>query len=113
MARLRHAVGLRSLRTQAAAPATTKAGKAALPSFKQYRESDGQFYFKFLDAQGRLLLQSRAFSSPKDAGAAIGRLQAQGTMALEGMAPLLDPVDGVQDADVQAALMELRTAKSA
>lgn len=47
--RLRHAVGLRDLRAQAGAKAGKK-DKTALPSFKQYRESDGKFYFKFLDA---------------------------------------------------------------
>ena len=38
-------------------PASVKKDKArsALPSFKQYREGDGLFYFKFVDAQGRLL----------------------------------------------------------
>jgi tryptophanyl-tRNA synthetase len=43
--RLRHAVGLRSLQSMSAGPAT-KAAKAAAPAFKQYREKDGQFYFK-------------------------------------------------------------------
>lgn len=63
MATLRHAVGLRRLADQA--PITpTKSVKAALPSFKQYREADGQFRFKLVDAQGRLLLQSCAFESP-------------------------------------------------
>ena len=32
--------------------------RAACPSFKQYREKDGQFYFKLVDQQGRVLLQS-------------------------------------------------------
>jgi tryptophanyl-tRNA synthetase len=77
MGRLRHAVGLRDLRVQA----TTKAAKSAktnLPTFKQYRESTGQFHFKLVDAQGHLLLQSHGFDSPKDAGKAIGLLQQQG-----------------------------------
>ncbi len=73
-AKLRHAVGLRDLRSQAGEK-KDKAAKAALPSFKQYRESDGQFYFKFVDAQGQLLLQSDAFASPKEAGQTVKRLQ--------------------------------------
>ena len=113
MARLRHAVGLRSLRTQAAAQSSTKPGKAALPSFKQYRDSDGQFYFKFVDAQGKLLLQSQAFASPKDAGAAIGRLQTEGVAALHAFKASLQPVDGASPAEVHAALDHLQAAKAA
>ncbi len=73
--RLRHAVGLRDLRTQTG-DKKDKAAKAALPSFKQYREADGQFYFKFVDAQGKLLLQSDGFASPKDIASVIKRIQA-------------------------------------
>jgi len=71
-AKLRDAVGLRDLRAQATQ--RTKAAKAALPSFKQYRETDGKFYFKFVDSQGKLLLQSAGYASPKDAGQAIRAL---------------------------------------
>jgi tryptophanyl-tRNA synthetase len=83
-ARLRHAVGLRSLQTMSVGPAT-KATKAAAPAFKQYREKDGQFYFKLVDAQGKLLLQSTGFAAPRDAAQAITRLQQQGETALEGL----------------------------
>ncbi|MDP3701980.1 MAG: tryptophan--tRNA ligase [Hylemonella sp.] len=72
--KLRHAVGLRDLRAQAGEK-KDKAAKAALPSFKQYREADGQFYFKLVDAQGKLLLQSAGYASPKEAGQAVKRLQ--------------------------------------
>ena len=116
MTRLRHAVGLRSLRTEAAAQTTAKAGKAAktaFPSFKQYRDNDGQFYFKFVDAAGKLLLQSGAFASPKNAGAAIGRLQTDGVAALAAMATSLQPIDGVSPAEVHAALDQLQAAKAA
>jgi tryptophanyl-tRNA synthetase len=74
-AKVRHAVGLRDLRAQAADKKGDKKDQAALPSFKQYRESDGQFYFKLVDAQGKLLLQSEGFASPKEAGQAVKRLQ--------------------------------------
>ena len=83
-ARLRHAVGLRSLQTLSAGPAT-KAAKPAAPAFKQYREKDGQFYFKLVDAQGKLLLQSTGFAAPRDAAQAIARLQQQGETALDGL----------------------------
>jgi tryptophanyl-tRNA synthetase len=105
-AKLRHAVGLRALNTQAAA--ATKAAKVALPSFKQYREADGQFYFKLQDAKGSLLLQSVGFASPKEAGQTIAQLKAQGWVAaLQAAAQL---AAGVVEADVNAALQALREA---
>jgi tryptophanyl-tRNA synthetase len=113
MAQLRHAVGLRDLR---AAATDTKAGakaKAALPSFKQYREADGQFHFKLVDAQGRLLLQSKGYASPKDAGAAIGRLQKEGSPAWQALGDQVGVADGVSADDVTAALQQLVDAASA
>ena len=104
--KLRHAVGLRDLRSQDAGKKEKK-DKAALPSFKQYRESDGQFYFKFVDAQGKLLLQSAGYASPKDAGQAIRTLQQEA----DALARLqLAAADGASLADVAAALQQLRDA---
>ncbi|PPU63956.1 tryptophan--tRNA ligase [Xanthomonas codiaei] len=75
LAQLRDAVGLRDLSEQAG-PAAVQAGeKIALPVFKQYRESDGQFYFKLHDGAGVLLLHSDGFASPRDAGQLIARLK--------------------------------------
>ncbi|WP_311240574.1 MULTISPECIES: tryptophan--tRNA ligase [unclassified Xanthomonas] len=75
LAELRTAVGLRDLSDQAG-PAAAQAGeKIALPVFKQYRENDGQFYFKLTDSAGALLLQSDGFASPRDAGQLIARLK--------------------------------------
>ena len=108
---LRSAVGLRSL-VQASNAKAAKATKAALPSFKQYREKDGKFYFKFVDANGRLLLQSTGFDAPKEAGQAIAQLQ-QNADALQTLAPRLTPVDGVTPADVSAALQALAEAAAA
>jgi len=107
MRELRSAVGLRSL-VQAAAPQkAAKAAKAALPSFKQYRENDGKFYFKLVDADGRLLLQSTGFDAPKEAGQAIARLQREGLAAAAGQ---ITPADGATEADVTAALAALADA---
>lgn len=104
--KLRHAVGLRDLRSQDAGKKEKK-DKAALPSFKQYRESDGQFYFKFVDAQGKLLLQSAGYASPKDAGQAIRTLQQEA----DALARLqLAAAAGASLADVAAALQQLRDA---
>ncbi|MBC7916305.1 MAG: tryptophan--tRNA ligase [Rhodoferax sp.] len=90
MAQLRGAVGLRGLATAATAT-TAKATKAVTASFKQYREKDGKFYFKLVDASGAIVLQSLGFDSPKVAGLAIGQLQEQGIAALPGLAGQLEP----------------------
>ncbi|MBS3996695.1 MAG: tryptophan--tRNA ligase [Hydrogenophaga sp.] len=87
---LRHAVGLRALDTLAAAAPAPKSAKIMAPSFKQYRQSDGLFYFKLVDGGGQLLLQSEGFTSPKEAGQAITRLQSQGTAALDAPGPRLN-----------------------
>jgi tryptophanyl-tRNA synthetase len=75
LAELRHAVGLRDLSLREAGHADAAAARQALPSFKQYREGDGRFYFKLLDGEGALLLQSGGFASPRDAGRVIGALK--------------------------------------
>ncbi len=74
LAKLREAVGLRNLASTSANVAREKP-KAALPVFKQYRESDGKFYFKLIDDDGRVLLQSEGFASPKEAGTTIAELK--------------------------------------
>jgi tryptophanyl-tRNA synthetase len=98
--RLRYAVGLRDLGAQPAGQKRKAAGKAGKPTFKQYREKDGLFYFKLLDAKGALLLQSRGFTSPQEAGLAIGTLQREGAAALARLVTQLEPVD---NAAAQAA----------
>ena len=96
MAELRHAVGLRPLQAASGAkPAQPATKTAASCSFKQYREADGRFYFKLVDAAGQLLLQSRGFESPRDAGQAVKRLQTEGAAALTALADRLElPADG-------------------
>lgn len=111
LARLRSAVGLRSLVDQASAGNTSgKAARVALPSFKQYRERDGLFYFKLVDAQGRLLLQSTGLPSPQQAGQCIAQLRSQGTQALPALQAQLQPLEGVEQADIQQALQQLMDA---
>ncbi|MDB5947825.1 MAG: trpS [Ramlibacter sp.] len=106
MAELRQAVGLRNLSAQASKSPGAKPVRAALPTFKQYRETDGKFYFKLVDAKGGLLLQSAAFDSAKEAGQAIARLrQSPGPHSdFAGMGQL--PA-GVGSGDVTAALQTL------
>ncbi|MDB5827210.1 MAG: tryptophan--tRNA ligase [Variovorax sp.] len=112
MTRLRHAVGLRDLSSlggqgAAASKKTGKGAKAGKPTFKQYRERDGLFYFKLLDAHNGTLLQSRGFQSPQDAGRAIGALQHRPNEALATLAEQLEPVDNDAMRAVMAALEEL------
>jgi tryptophanyl-tRNA synthetase len=128
MTRLRQAVGLRRLDGAVGAkesgPGNRSAGadtassglaqpseptRQAVPVFKQYRERDGRFYFKLVGAQGRTLLQSRGFDSPKEAGEVIAALQAQGADALASRAsslqvpPEMDPIELAQALDRLAA----------
>ncbi|MGA8391314.1 MAG: DUF1508 domain-containing protein, partial [Burkholderiaceae bacterium] len=117
MAELRAAVGLRGLGTQragagaGAVPATpSPAGMGALPTFKQYREKDGQFYFKLVDAKGQLLLQSTGFASPRDAGQAIARLQGEAAAALADLAGQVVPAPQVSPATIDDALKALQRA---
>jgi tryptophanyl-tRNA synthetase len=107
---LRHAVGLRALAsTQTAnAASTAKVTRAAVPSFKQYREKDGHFYFKLVDPQGRALLQSLGFASPKEAGLAIGQLQQQGVKALAELGSQVSLGDGISASEMSSALEALR-----
>ena len=106
---LRHAVGLRSLASAAATQTGTKTSRAASPAFKQYREKDGQFYFKLVDPQGRVLLQSLGFASPKDAGMAIAQLQQDDAKAMAALGQQVGLGDGVSAANVAEALATLRT----
>jgi tryptophanyl-tRNA synthetase len=110
MATLRQAVGLRNLGQHVSDE--QKSAKVALPTFKQYREPDGQFYFKLVGGDGQLLLQSLGFASPKVAGQTIAELQARGAGALAEIAHLVQPESDVQDQAIAAALQVLIEAKT-
>jgi tryptophanyl-tRNA synthetase len=104
---LRHAVGLRALASAGTAHGGNKQARAASPSFKQYREPDGQFYFKLVDPQGQVLLQSSGFTSPKDAGLAISHLQQSPKLAMNELGSQIDFGEGVGLDSVLAALDRL------
>jgi tryptophanyl-tRNA synthetase len=106
MATLRQNVGLRNLRTSTETP-SAKPVKTAVPTLKQYREKDGLFYFKLVDARGRLLLQSLSFESPREAAAAIAQLQTQGSQALAGLQNKLEPLKGVSAEELASALSQI------
>ena len=115
--RLRHAVGLRKLDTSGTKDAKSssnsqKASKTTLSTFKQYRERDGLFYFKMLDAKGELLLQSRGFASPQEAGRAVGILQMQGSTGISALLTQLEPIDNLKMRTVADALEALAQAAS-
>ena len=112
MRELRGAVGLRRLDLNAAPVAKQKATKVAVPVFKQYREANGKFHFKLLDAQGQLLLQSLGFDSPKDAGQAVARLQTEGAAALPALRERLQDSPALDAQALASALQELIDAKT-
>ena len=76
IANLRHAVGLRDLREGFVARPAAVAAPRKQASFKQYRESDGRFFFKLIDADGQLLVQSIGHASARAVGQLIARLRA-------------------------------------
>jgi tryptophanyl-tRNA synthetase len=96
MRELREAVGLRDLSKMPAGIAAeshaAESHKAAVPpQIKQYREKDGKFYFKLTDGDD-VLLQSRGFDNPKDAGAWVARFKRDGAAALADAIAALEPV---------------------
>ena len=107
MSELRHAVGLRKLAVPTSPASKPKAAKTLLPSFKQYRETDGQFYFKLFSADGTLLVQSLGFASGKEAAAAISTLQLQGAAAWAALQNKVQPLSGITPIEVETALERL------
>ncbi|MBK6850873.1 MAG: tryptophan--tRNA ligase [Burkholderiales bacterium] len=109
---LRQAVGLRRMVAVAQpAQAASDTAKAELATFKQYREADGQFYFKLVAANGTTLLQSRGIEQGRDAGTWVKRLKTDGEAALDA-APA-DLGEGVDRATVAQALVAIREAETA
>jgi len=108
MQRLRNAVGLRPLasgsNTESGGSGKARPAKAPVASFKQYRDSDGKFYFKMVSQNGDVLLQSLAFDAPKVAGQTIALLQSQGANALPDALAVLEPIDAPRLAMVHTAL---------
>ena len=74
-AELRAAVGLRSFRTQVQSGAGAKKKAAKGARLVSFREEDGSFRFRLLDAAGEQLLLSKCFADGKAAGLVSKRLQ--------------------------------------
>jgi tryptophanyl-tRNA synthetase len=111
MRELRSAVGLRALDAHVAeglqrgtigTPVATQ--PAPVPTFKQYREKDGRFYFKLVDAQGQVLLQSKGQTSGREAGQAVATLRRDGAAALEALSAQLEPRDAALEPALRAGL---------
>jgi len=102
---LQRAVGLGGFQVAVTQSAEKKKKPAArLPQFKQYREADGRFHFKLVDAEGRVLLQGDGSGSPREAGERIARLRREGINALhaleQGAVGLMGERVGTLGADV-------------
>ncbi|MBU1285239.1 MAG: tryptophan--tRNA ligase [Gammaproteobacteria bacterium] len=72
---LREAVGLRSFREQVQVTSSEKKKSAKGARFVSFRDEDGRFRFRLLDADGEQLLLSKAFADGKAAGQVSKRLQ--------------------------------------
>lgn len=89
---LRSTVGLRSLRNSKNLVGDAKiavTGTASLqlpkePFLKQYRETNGKFFFKLVDSKGREILQSVPFDSPREAALAIATIKQQKPLLTDG-----------------------------
>ena len=82
IAELREAVGLRSLREPLKSAESGKKKAAKDARLVSFRDDDGSFRFRLLDAAGEQLLLSRAFADGKAAGAVSKRLLAGETADL-------------------------------
>ena len=117
---LREAVGLRSFRAQVQAGDGSKKKAAKSARFVSFREEDGSFRFRLLDAAGEQLLLSKCFADGKSAGQVSKRLQSGDALDLreqgEGFALWLDAeciAESPAFADAaacQAAIQRLREA---
>jgi len=77
---LREAVGLRSFREQVQTAGGEKKKAAKSARFVSFRDDDGSFRFRLLDAAGEQLLLSKSFADGKAAGQVSKRLQSGETL---------------------------------
>lgn len=104
---LRHAVGLRRFTTlnSNAVKTKTKPVAKATGIIKQYRESDGLFYFKLTEGTETLLM-SAGFASGRDAGMAVSKIKTQGLTDASG----LTLAEGVDIDRINTVLAAMRAA---
>ncbi|WP_462381526.1 tryptophan--tRNA ligase [Pseudomonas sp. Marseille-QA0892] len=75
LGRLREAVGLRSFHTQPVVQSAQKKKAEKTARFVSFRDEEGKFRFRLLDASGEQLLLSEAFEDGKSAGLVSKTLQ--------------------------------------
>jgi len=123
LAELREAVGLRSFRSQLQTGEISKKKAAKSARFVSFREVDGSFRFRLLDAEGEQLLLSEAFADGKTAGQISKRLQSGGeldvrqanggfTLWLEGACVASSP-EFVDAQSCEQAILRLRESLAA
>ncbi|MGH8171716.1 MAG: tryptophan--tRNA ligase [Rhodanobacteraceae bacterium] len=117
MDQLRWAVGIRRLtdvasKTPEARDSASRADATALPQLKNYRESDGRFYFRLADAEGNTLLQSRGFDSPKEAGRLMAALVEAGDDTTNSSALVEDAFQPGTSVDLPVVLGALSALKA-
>lgn len=101
----KYSVGLRTFRVQVKEQKKEKKVKIGIPTLKQYRDTDGLFYFKLIDANGNLLVTAGKLPSGKDVGKLLGQFKAKGLQALEGEFFKIE--DGVAKEQVEKARIVL------
>ncbi len=115
MERVRAAVGLGGAVAVSQTATGAKSEKSVKGAkFVSFRDQDGQFRFRLLDAQGQQLLSSEGYADPKKAGAAVKTLQTTPLSQLIDVADdqVIISIDGhvvcrfdvLQQAAIQAAL---------
>lgn len=101
----RNAVGLRPFKPLTKKKVEIKA-KQSKTGLKQYRESDGLFYFKLVDGNGKTLLIAGGLPSGKEVGAHLQRFKSEGLGALKGIFCKLE--EQASEEEVNKALKELK-----
>lgn len=116
---LREAVGLRSFRATVQGTGGGKKKSAKAARFVSFRDDDGSFRFRLLNAEGEQLLLSRAFTDGKAAGAATKQLQAaEPDVRVDGLAfgvwlsdaCIADSPEFADEASRDAAIQSLKRA---
>ncbi len=112
---LKAAVGLRDPQAGAGAKTQAKARKAR---FVNFREDDGSFRFRLVDADGQELFLSCAYADPKQAGAVIKALQnevaadvlreREGRLTVQWQGQVVAELNAAERAAIEQALATFR-----
>jgi len=108
MQELRDCVGLRKLNASRDSAPPVPTDRAVKPSIKQYREKDGRFYFKLVDPQGQVLLQSLGAENPREVAQIVAQMQTWNAPMLQAHAHLFQPLRGDTLDKVLKAIEKLR-----